>query len=76
MDQAVIWSRANCRYCDMAKQLLESRGIAYQEKKIGAGYTKEDLLEVVPNALSVPQIFLNDQLIGGYKELNTYMEKQ
>ena len=76
MDQAVIWSRDNCHYWDLAKRLLESRGISYQEKKIGAGYTREDLLAVVPTARAVPQIFLNGQLVGGYQELNTHMEQQ
>jgi glutaredoxin len=33
------------------------------------GYTKKDLIEKVPNARSVPQIFLNGQYVGGLLEL-------
>ena len=36
---------------------------------IGKGYTKDDLLKVVPNAKTVPQIFIEDEYIGGYTEL-------
>lgn len=66
---AIIWSKDSCPYCVQAKTLLEMKGIAYQEKKIGSGYTKEDLLEAVPNARTVPQIFLDGELVGGYTEL-------
>ena len=73
--KAVIWSKYNCPYCDQAKALLTQRGIRFEEKKIGDGYTKEELLEAVPNARTVPQIFLNDQLIGGFTELQKYIEE-
>ena len=43
--KAIVWSKYHCPYCDQAKALLEAKGIKYEEKKIGDGYTKEDLLE-------------------------------
>jgi glutaredoxin len=67
--QAVVWSKYHCPFCDQAKALLEAKGIQYVEKKIGDGFTKEDLLEAVPHARTVPQIFLNDELVGGFTEL-------
>ncbi len=72
---AVVWSKDNCPYCDQAKALLTQRNIAYEERKIGYGYTRENLLEAVPNARTVPQIFINNQLIGGFTELRTYLEQ-
>ena len=66
---AVVWSKYNCPYCEQAKALLNSKGIAFEEKKIGDGYSKEDLLEAVPTARTVPQIFLEGELIGGFTEL-------
>lgn len=65
----VIWTRDNCPYCVSAKMLLKQKGIQYQEKKIGEGYTKEDLLASVPDAQSIPQIIIDDELVGGFKEL-------
>lgn len=67
--KAIVWSKYNCPYCEQAKQLLAQRGITYEERKIGDGYDKEELLAAVPNARSVPQIFLDDELIGGFNEL-------
>ena len=67
--KAVVWSKDNCAFCDQAKALLEQRGIEFEERKIGHGYTREQLLESVPNARTVPQIFLDEELIGGFTEL-------
>jgi glutaredoxin len=67
--KAIIWSRDNCPYCVSAKTLLKQRGIEFEERKIGDGYTKEDLLEAVPTAQSVPQIFIDNEFVGGFKEL-------
>ena len=69
--KAVVWSKYNCQYCDMAKALLNQKNIPFEERKIGDGYTREELLEVVPSARTVPQIFLDDELVGGYNELRT-----
>lgn len=69
MQKAIIWSKDNCTYCVQAKTLLSQKGIQFEERKIGDGYTKEDLLESVPNARTVPQIFLDGELIGGFTEL-------
>jgi glutaredoxin len=69
MKKAVVWSKYHCPYCDQAKALLTSKGIQFEEKKIGDGYSKEELLEAVPNARTVPQIFLDGELVGGFNEL-------
>jgi glutaredoxin 3 len=65
----VVWSRDLCAYCDMAKRELAKRGIEFEERKIGDGWTKEQLLEEVPNARTIPQIVIDGKVIGGYTEL-------
>jgi glutaredoxin 3 len=72
--KATIWSKYHCPYCDQAKALLNQKGIQFEEKKIGDGYTREDLLEAAPNARTVPQIFLDDKLIGGFTELRQHLQ--
>ena len=73
--KAVVWSKPACPFCDQAKALLKLKNIAYEEKIIGDGYLKEDLLEAVPGARSVPQIILDEKLIGGFQELKQYFAK-
>ena len=72
--KAIVWSKYNCPYCDQAKALLKMKGIQFEERKIGDGYTKEDLLEAVPTARTVPQIFLGEELVGGFTELKKRLE--
>jgi glutaredoxin len=74
MKKAIVWSKYHCPYCDQAKALLKQKGIAFEEKKIGDGYSREELLEAVPTARTVPQIFIDDQLIGGFTELKQHLQ--
>ena len=71
--KAIVWSKYNCPYCDQAKALLKQKGIEFEERKVGDGFTKEDLLEAVPGARTVPQIFLNEKLNGGFTELRAHL---
>lgn len=74
--KAIVWSKDNCPYCDQAKALLTLKGIVVEERKIGTEWTREALLEAVPSARSVPQVFLNEQHIGGFTELKQYLDKE
>lgn len=72
--KAIVWSKDSCQQCDQAKSLLTLSNIEYEERNINQSWSKEQLLEAVPNARSVPQIFIDDKLIGGFKELRKYLE--
>ena len=74
--KAVVWSKYHCPQCDQAKALLSQKGIKFEERKIGDGYTKEELLEAVPTARAVPQIFINEQYVGSLTELKSYLERE
>jgi glutaredoxin 3 len=70
--KAIVWSKDQCPYCVQAKALLESKGIEYEERNIMHGtWTKEQLLEAVPTARTLPQIFLGEDYVGGFTELRT-----
>lgn len=68
---ATVWSQTNCPACTEAKRLLAQHGVEVLEKMLGndTGYTKKDLFEILPQARSVPQIFLDGVHIGGLPEL-------
>jgi glutaredoxin len=73
---AEVWSQENCPACVEAKRLLAQRDIKYQECMLSmTGYTKKDLIAKVPNARSVPQIFLDGEYIGGLQELKRELAK-
>lgn len=69
--KAIVYSQLNCSWCDSAKSLLKAYDYEVEVRMIGEGgdYTKQDLIAAVPNARSVPQIFIGDKHIGGFQEL-------
>ena len=67
--KAIVWSKDQCTFCDQAKALLEMKGIEYEVRNIMHDWTREQLLEAVPTARTVPQIFLDDEYVGGFQEL-------
>ena len=74
MTKAIIWSKNACPFCDQAKNLLKLKGIEFEERNISTDWTREQLLEAVPDARTVPQIFLDEQLIGGFTELRRHLQ--
>jgi len=74
MTKAVVWSKDSCPFCVQAKALLTQKGIAFEERNINADWTREQLLEAVPNARTLPQIFLDDKLVGGFTELRKHLQ--
>lgn len=73
--KAIVWSKYGCSFCDQAKDLLALKGIEFEERKIGDGWTKEELLDAVPTARTLPQIFIEDKLVGGFNNLQKYLEE-
>ncbi len=72
--KAIVWSKNACPFCDQAKNLLKLKGIEYEERNISTDWTREQLLEAVPDARTVPQIFLDEKLIGGFTELRKHFK--
>lgn len=72
--KAIVWSKDACPYCVQAKALLESKNIDYEERNVMHEWTKEQLLAEVPTARTLPQIFLDDNYIGGFNELRKHLQ--
>ena len=73
--KAVVWSKPACPFCVKAKNLLKNKEIEYEEKNIAEGYKIEDLLELVPNARTMPQIWLDGEHLGGYDQLEAKLKE-
>jgi glutaredoxin len=75
MTKAIVWSKNSCPFCVQAKALLKQKNIEFEERNISQGiWTKEQLLEAVPTARTLPQIFLDDNYIGGFTELRKHFQ--
>ena len=77
MDETVVlYSKDSCPWCDRAKELLQSKNITYTELKFNVDFTREQLAEKLPdkaNRLTLPQIFIDGENIGGYEDLRDYI---
>ncbi len=65
-----IYSTAVCPYCIAAKNLLKSKGLEWTETRIDTDPVSRDaMLERSGGRRTVPQIFVNEQHVGGYDDL-------
>ena len=70
MPKVVVYTMKNCPYCEAAKAMLKQRGIAFQETLVADNDDAQwDALYKRSKMRTMPQIFSDDALIGGYTEL-------
>ena len=71
----LIFTKYRCSYCDRAKKLIEQKGYEYESINIEESNNIELLLEKNKYARTMPEIFINDKLIGGYTDLVDYFKE-
>lgn len=69
MAKVIVYSKETCPYCRLAKDLLKARGVDFEEIRIDLDESKREEMVRLSNRRTVPQIFINDQPIGGYDDL-------
>ena len=70
MPPVVIYTRAYCSYCDWAKELLQRKGAAFTEIDVTDDYAlRAKMVELSGGRRTVPEIFINGKIIGGFDEL-------
>ena len=68
--KAKIYSTAICPYCVRAKMLLDKRNIEYEEYRVDLDEKVfSEMLNLSNGRQSVPQIFIDDQHVGGFDDL-------
>lgn len=72
MNQVLIYSAANCHFCERAKQLLQAKGMAYTEIRVDLDETEREKMIARSGRRTVPQIFIDDKHIGGCDDLHAF----
>jgi glutaredoxin 3 len=70
-----IYTRDNCPNCVSAKRILEAANLKYADVDITVGNRMANFLEEFPDARQMPQIFINDQRVGGVAGLQAALKK-
>ena len=66
----VVYSKSACPQCESAKMLLKTRSLAFEEIKIDDEAERMAFYEKCgPSVRQMPQIFINDQRVGGLNGL-------
>ncbi len=73
MSKWLIYSKNNCPYCEKAKFALKDEQVEIKNIQEDEAYLTE-LMERNPQARTMPQIYKDDELIGGYDQLKVYLE--
>lgn len=70
MAKVQVYTTPYCPYCTRAKSLLRSKGVAFDEIDVsGDSVLREKMIEMSGGRRTVPEIFINGKIIGGYDEL-------
>ena len=70
MAKIVIYSKTYCPYCDRAKNLFQSKNQSFEEICFTDNNIEDfQKLQKQTGMRTVPQIFINDNFIGGFQEL-------
>ena len=67
-----IYTGPLCNYCEMAKKLFDRKNLKEKEIKLSENPEKKtEMLKRSNGKQKVPQIFINNNHIGGFRELNS-----
>ena len=70
MAKVEVYTTSYCPYCIRAKSLLKGKGVAFEEIDVsGDAALREKMIELSGGRRTVPEIFINGRIIGGYDEL-------
>ena len=71
-----MYSGPMCAFCDAAKRLLNRNNLEYKVIDVSTGPDlRDEMIKKANGKRTIPQIFFNDEHIGGYQELRE-LEKQ
>ena len=75
MPNIILYTTKICPYCVMAKRLLDKKGVRYTEINVDMepGLREEMMLKT--QRRTVPQIFIDEQHIGGFEDLYALDQK-
>ncbi len=75
MKHVEIYTKSYCPYCRRAKELLELKGVRFTEYDVGGDPQKEAEMRQRSGRTTVPEIFADDQLLGGCDDLFALEER-
>ncbi len=65
-----VYTTTYCQFCKQAKNLLKSKGVAFDEIDVtDDAELRAKMIEMSGGRRTVPEIFINGKIVGGFEEL-------
>ncbi len=75
MAKVEVYTTSFCPFCTRAKSLLKSKGVQFIEIDVTEdAELRQKMVELSGGRRTVPEIFINDKIVGGYDELKALDE--
>tara|TARA_B100000683_G_scaffold125534_1_gene123136 strand:- start:370 stop:606 length:237 start_codon:yes stop_codon:yes gene_type:complete len=72
----LLYSKDNCVWCDRAKNLLDSVEFSFEEIDLSNDNDRQEFYKKVGEGVStVPQIYIDNERIGGFPQLVNWFEE-
>ena len=71
-----IYGKTFCPYCDKAKNLCEREGLDYSYKQLDTYFSRYEFFNIFPAARTFPQIKIDGNDVGGYTELESWLQNK
>ena len=77
--EIIVYSKNNCVFCNKAKLMLKNLGLEYTEKSLEKDFDSDPsklIEDIGKNVRTMPQIKIDDKLVGGYNQLIEHFADQ
>tara|TARA_Y100001960_G_scaffold325395_1_gene407662 strand:+ start:394 stop:651 length:258 start_codon:yes stop_codon:yes gene_type:complete len=76
MKNIIMYTGPLCNFCDAAKRLFSRNNLKYKEIDISSKEgLRDEMIKKANGRRTIPQIFFNEDHIGGYQELRELEKK-
>ncbi len=65
----IVYTTEPCGFCRLAKALLESRGVSYEEVNLVRDPIGREALVALTGQMTFPQVVVGERSVGGFREL-------
>jgi len=70
-----IYTKEDCSYCEKAKDLFDAKGVEYEEYNVtGDDDLFDEMVERADGRQTAPEVFIDDELIGGWDDTSALNE--
>ena len=73
--KAEIFGKTDCIHCEKAKILSSQKGIDFDYQELGKDFEMGLILEKFPGARTFPQIVVDGKYVGGFDDLQAFLER-